>query len=184
MLRIFELKRKNLNTIQPNYFLMLSLLYFYHTSIQLLRFSMGRKLTISQIVHHNIFNFYNGENYIGNKLCPELEYNSARLGNASLSSFRADICSLPIFVPLEHLTSLTQVQYTSFVSRLFLLTENIGAICQRSVFCVVDCQQQGDPFFDFLLSYVIFTFFVCVHFTSCVHSTSFIHQTFITFPTL
>lgn len=91
----------------------------------------------------------------------------------------------PFSFPLSIYPLLLRFSISPFVLRLFLLTENMGAICQRSVFCVVDCQQQGDPFFDFLLSYVIFTFFFfLVHFTLRVHSTSFIHQTFIKFPTL
>ena len=83
--------------------------------------------------------------------------------------------------PLSIHPLLLRFSISPFVSRLFLLTKNMGAKCQRSVFCVVDCQQQGDPFFDFLLLYVIFKsfFFFLVHLTLCVHCTSCINQTFI-----
>ena len=65
---------------------------------------------------------WKGRNYKGNKLFPDLEYNSTRLSNPRLNSYRKYVNILFLFfIPFEYLSSFGFIYP---LLRLFLLTKN------------------------------------------------------------
>lgn len=92
---------------------------------------------------------WKGRNYKGNKLFPGLEYNSTKLSNLRLNSYREhiNIIFLFFFIPLEYLSSFGFICPLLFYD--YFYWPKTDAKYQRSLFLVTDWQQQALPFFDF-----------------------------------
>ena len=84
---------------------------------------------------------WKGRNYKGNKLFPGLEYNSTKLSNLRLNSYREhiNIIFLFFFIPLEYLSSFGFICPLLFYD--YFYWPKTDAKYQRSLFLVTDWQQ-------------------------------------------